>query len=76
MKVRRKAKVEASASGLAWSSIEKYAGNPLLERSDEGEPIYMHRANCVNFCDYACNGVKGWNIAKDVDTLESQRGHK
>jgi len=57
-------------SGLRWETIRRYAKSDLLERGDDDRPIYMHRANCPSFCDFACNGNHGAKIATDVDTYE------
>lgn len=39
----------------------------LLERTEEGEPVYMHAPDCPNYCDYACNS-KGTEIAEQIAT--------
>jgi hypothetical protein len=38
----------------------------LLERTEEGEPVYMHHPDCPNYCDYACNSRKGEEIAEQI----------
>lgn len=60
----------ATESGLSWQTIRRYAKSKLLERGDDGRPIYMHHATCPSFCDYACNGSHGHDIALDVDSDE------
>ena len=32
----------------------------------EGEPHYIHAPDCPSYCDYACNGEKGWDLASRV----------
>ena len=68
----RKRIVLATESGLRWRTIFQYASSPLLERDDDDKPLYMHRANCPNYCDYACNGIHGSKIAVDVAALEGR----
>lgn len=36
----------------------------------EGRPHYLHMANCPNYCDYACNGQRGFDVA---DRIAAQR---
>jgi hypothetical protein len=64
-------------SGLAKSSLLRYAKSPLLERTEDGDntPIYFHNTRCSSFCDYACNGSHGTDIAEDIAALESEAEH-
>lgn len=32
----------------------------------EGRPHYLHMANCPNYCDYACNGQRGFDVADRI----------
>lgn len=32
----------------------------------EGRPHYLHMANCSNYCDYACNGQRGFDVADRI----------
>lgn len=32
----------------------------------EDKPHYIHSANCPNYCDYACNGKLGFEMAEAV----------
>lgn len=58
-------------SGLALSTLKKYAKSELLERVEETEaPVYMHSSTCPGFCDYACNGNYGSFIAEDIADIE------
>lgn len=58
-------------SGLHVSTLRKYARSELLELGEGGEsPIYMHHGKCPNYCDYACNGHHGFDIATDIDELQ------
>jgi hypothetical protein len=65
-------KLLSTRSGLTWGTIRKYGQSPLLERDDDGRPLYLHSARCPHFCDFACNGIKGNLIAEDVDTDEGE----
>lgn len=60
----------STVSGLSWSTIRRYAKSELLERDDDDRPIYMHHGKCGSFCEFACNGGKGEQIAADVETFE------
>lgn len=37
----------------------------------EGRPHYLHSDDCPNYCDYACNGQKGFDLA---DRIAAERG--
>ncbi len=39
----------------------------LLELDDNGRPVYLHAEDCPSFCDYACNGQYGFDVAAKVD---------
>ena len=30
--------------------------------------VYIHSNNCPNYCDYACNGHEGFNLADKINT--------
>jgi len=51
---------------LKRSTLKKYYKSDLLEWTPEGEPVYMHSASCMNFCDFACNGSHGDEIAEQI----------
>ena len=42
----------------------------LKERLElfEDKPHYLHSATCPNYCDYACNGQRGFDLAHQIDT--------
>lgn len=63
---------ERTRSGLAISTLKKYAKSENLEWF-EGEPNYMHSVNCPSYCDYACNGQHGFNIAEDIRELRMEK---
>jgi len=46
---------------LRLSTLTKYLHSNLLECDPDGIPIYMHRADCPSFCDFACNGQHGFD---------------
>jgi hypothetical protein len=57
---------------LKPSTIKKYIRSFLLERSEEGDPVYMHSRSCPSYCDYCCNGNRGFEIAKQIEEWEKQ----
>ncbi len=59
---------------LKGSTLKRYATHELLERDESGStPIYFHSARCESFCDYACNGLHGSDIADAIEAMESRR---
>ena len=32
----------------------------------EGQPHYVHSNTCPNYCDYACNGNDGFDLAEQI----------
>jgi hypothetical protein len=32
----------------------------------EGQPLYVHSKTCPSYCDYACNGERGFDLAEQV----------
>jgi len=40
--------------------------------SDEEVTIYVHRGRCPSFCDYACNGNRGFELAKEINRAKDQ----
>lgn len=59
-------------SKLSWATLSRYARSDLVERHPEdNRPIYKHASACPNYCDYACNGQHGLNIAEDIELLEA-----
>jgi hypothetical protein len=47
----------------------------LIERDEEnGEALYVHSEGCPSFCDYACNGESGLELAKIINDLERPKG--
>jgi len=61
-----------SISGLSVVSLRQYRYSSLLERTEDGRALYMHRRACPNYCDWACNGRHGERIAADIDALEKR----
>lgn len=58
-------------SGLAEKTLRNYRYSKDLERdSNTREPMYYHRPNCDWYCDYECNGERGFQIAIDIETIE------
>lgn len=61
--------------GSKWkkSTLKKYSRSFLLERGDgpSNEAVYMHATNCPGYCDFACNGNKGWEIAEEINKMEA-----
>ena len=59
---------------LKRETLSKYLHSDQLERSEEdeedGKPVYFHSLNCPSFCDYACNGGRGTQIAEELDAYE------
>ena len=37
-----------------------------LMETFEGKPHYVHSATCPNYCDYACNGERGFELAEQI----------
>lgn len=38
-----------------------------IERTEEGEVVYVHADDCGGFCDYACNGTEGDQLADEMN---------
>lgn len=57
-------------SGLTMATLFTYRWSDNLERFN-GKPIYMHHGSCPSFCDYACNGKHGEDIASDIEDIEA-----
>jgi len=57
---------------LKRSTLLKYAKSDLLERW-EGDTIYFHSERCPSYCDYACNGPWGFDVAKQVEAAERHK---
>lgn len=58
---------QGSRSGLTFATLRRYAKSDNMEYGDNLErPFYLHRANCPSFCDFACNGNRGFHIAEDA----------
>ena len=57
-----------NALGLTGEWICRECLDELLELSPGGKPTYMHHPDCPNYCDYACNGRKGDEIAEQIGT--------
>lgn len=54
------------------STLKKYARSFLLERGENNnEAVFMHSSTCPGYCDFACNGQKGWNIAEQIRKMEA-----
>jgi hypothetical protein len=47
----------------------------MIERADNShEVIYVHADGCPSFCDFACNGESGLELAKIINELERPSG--
>lgn len=55
---------------LKESTLKKYAKSDLLERSDEGTPLFLHSASCPSYCDFACR-ADGSEIAAAIEAMEA-----
>ncbi len=55
---------------LSVRSLKRFAKSELLERDENGRPIYLHDSKCPSFCDFACRGAFGRYVARDVERLE------
>lgn len=53
-------------AALARAVREEREKIPLLEWADDGTPLYVHAKNCSSFCDYACNGPRGFRMIEQL----------
>lgn len=50
--------------------------NPeLIEKTEDGEVVYVHAEECVGFCDYACNadGDRQAEILNENTSVEARQ---
>ncbi len=70
-KLKRAASTKRTAGSLKRLVVPLY--NQYQLEMWEGRPHYLHTADCPNYCDYACNGQRGFDVA---DRIAAERDRK